>query len=68
MNLGPHAGYIWSCYLIVAAVIAGLIAWVFLDGGRIARELVRLETLGVRRRSGRPVATDREPEPNERTP
>ena len=51
MSLGPHAAFIWLSYLTVAAGIAGLLAWLFLDGRRHERRLADLEARGVRRRS-----------------
>ncbi len=51
MDLGPHAAFIWLSYLAVALAIAGLIAWLKLDGNRYARKLAELEARGVRRRS-----------------
>ena len=51
MSLGPHAAFIWLSYLTVTAGIAGLLAWLFLDGRRHERRLADLEARGVRRRS-----------------
>lgn len=51
MSLGPHAAFIWLSYLAVAVAMAGLIAWLVLDGRRHARQLAELEARGVRRRS-----------------
>jgi heme exporter protein D len=51
MNLGPHAGFIWASYGIVALALAGLIGWLVLDGKRLQRQLDALEARGVRRRS-----------------
>jgi heme exporter protein D len=51
MDLGPHAGFIWASYLIVAAVLALLVAWLVIDGRRLQRLLDELEARGVRRRS-----------------
>jgi heme exporter protein D len=52
-----HALYIWLSYGVVGGVVAALVAWVLLDGRRLARQLARLEAAGVRRRS--PQASDR---------
>ena len=32
MDLGPHAAFIWTAYGLVTLVLAGLIAWLILDG------------------------------------
>ena len=53
MDLGPHAGFIWASYLIVAAVLSLLVAWLVIDGRRLQRLLDELEAHGVRRRSDR---------------
>lgn len=50
-DLGKHAVFIWSSYAIVVIVLAGLIAWLISDGGRLKRRLADLEARGVRRRS-----------------
>lgn len=52
MDLGPHAAFIWASYAIVGLVLAGLIAWLSLDGRRQQRLIDELEARGVRRRSG----------------
>ncbi|MGE0767250.1 MAG: heme exporter protein CcmD [Hyphomicrobiaceae bacterium] len=49
MDLGPHAVFIWLCYGAVSAVVAMLIAWLWLDGRRYERELTALETKGLGR-------------------
>lgn len=51
MSLGPHAAFIWLSYITVAVAIAGLIAWLVLDGRRHEQRLADLEARGVRRRS-----------------
>ena len=51
MDLGPHAAYIWAAYGAAALVIAGLVAWLVLDGRRQQRLIAGLEARGVRRRS-----------------
>ena len=43
--------FIWASYLIVAAVLALLVAWLVIDGRRLQRLLDELEASGVRRRS-----------------
>jgi heme exporter protein D len=53
MDLGPHAAFIWAAYAVVTAVLAGLIAWLVLDGRRQQRLIDALEARGVRRRSSR---------------
>jgi heme exporter protein D len=51
MNLGPHAAFIVGAYTVAAAVIIGMIAWVWLDYRRQLRMLSDLEARGVTRRS-----------------
>jgi heme exporter protein D len=51
MDLGPHAAFVWTAYAAVAAVLAGLIAWLVFDGRRQQRLIDELEARGVRRRS-----------------
>ena len=62
MDLGKHAATIWMCYGVVTLVLGGLILWLNLEGRRLARQLVGLEDLGIRRRS----TETSEPEPNTR--
>ena len=51
MDLGPHAAYIWASYGAAALAIAGLVAWLLLDGRRQQRLIAELEARGVRRRA-----------------
>lgn len=51
--LGDHGGYIVAAYLVVVGVLAGLVAWIVLDGRALKRRLADLEARGVRRRSAR---------------
>jgi heme exporter protein D len=51
MDLGPHAAFIWISYAAVAAVVAGLIAWLIADGKKQAADFEALEKRGVKRRS-----------------
>jgi heme exporter protein D len=51
MDLGPHAAFIWSAYGVTALVIAGLIAWLAVDGREQSRRLAELAERGVKRRS-----------------
>ena len=51
MDLGPHAGFIWAAYGVVAVVLAALVAWLALDGRRQQQLIDELESRGVRRRS-----------------
>ena len=53
MDLGPHATFIWAAYATTALVLAGLAAWLVLDGRRQQRLVDELEARGVRRRSSR---------------
>jgi heme exporter protein D len=57
MSLGPYANFIVTSYLLVAAVVAMLIAWIAVDYRRQKQQLHELEAGGVLRRSGR-SATD----------
>lgn len=50
-SLGKYAGTIIACYGAVGLVVAGLVAWLLLDGRRLAAQLAALEARGVRRRS-----------------
>jgi len=56
MDLGPHAGFIWSAYAAAAVVLSILLAWLVIDGRRQQRQISELEARGVRRRSDRPPA------------
>jgi heme exporter protein D len=51
MSLGPHAAFIVAAYAVAVAVVAGLIAWVWLDFRAQRRALGDLEAHGVTRRS-----------------
>ena len=49
--LGSHGGFIVAAYLVVVAVLAGLVIWIVLDGRALRRQLADLEARGIRRRS-----------------
>ncbi|HEU5274972.1 MAG TPA: heme exporter protein CcmD [Xanthobacteraceae bacterium] len=51
MSLGPHAAFILAAYGAAVAIIAALIAWVWLDFRAQKRLLGHLEASGVTRRS-----------------
>jgi heme exporter protein D len=51
MSLGPHAAFILAAYGAAVAVVAGLIAWIWLDFRAQKRLLGHLEASGVTRRS-----------------
>jgi heme exporter protein D len=51
MNLGPYAAFIVGAYAVATVVIAGMIAWVWLDYRHQLRMLADLEARGVTRRS-----------------
>jgi heme exporter protein D len=53
MSLGPHAPFIVTSYLLVAAVIAILIGWIAMDYCRQKQRLREFDSMGVTRRSGR---------------
>ena len=52
MDLGPHAAFIWTAYTITLIVVAGLIAWLVIDGRVQQRRLDELAARGGTRRSG----------------
>jgi heme exporter protein D len=54
MDLGPHAGFIVTAYVVAIAIVAGLIVWVVLDRRQLARAVDELEAKGVTRRSESP--------------
>jgi heme exporter protein D len=54
MDLGPHAGFIVSAYVIAAAVVAALVVWVIADHAALKRALADLERRGITRRSTDP--------------
>jgi heme exporter protein D len=56
MTLGPYASFIVTSYLVVAAVVGVLIAWIAVDYRRQKLRLRELEAGGIRRRSGRSAA------------
>ena len=51
MDLGPHAAFIWISYAAVTIVVAGVIAWLIIDGRKQAADLADLEKRGLKRRS-----------------
>ncbi len=53
MDLGPHAQFIIASYAVVAVVLGGLVAWLWVDGARQKRLMADLEARGIRRRSSR---------------
>ncbi len=53
MDMGPHAAFIWSAYGITVLVLAGLVAWLVLDGRTQEQRLASLAARGVKRRSDR---------------
>jgi heme exporter protein D len=46
-----HAFYVYSSWGISALALAITIGWIWLESGRLQRELKRLEAQGIRRRS-----------------
>jgi heme exporter protein D len=56
MSLGPYAAFIATSYLLVAAVVLILIAWIVIDYRRQKIRLSELDASGVVRRSGRSAA------------
>jgi heme exporter protein D len=53
MSLGPYAPFIVTSYLLVAAVVLMLIAWIAIDYRRQKERLHVLDASGIVRRSGR---------------
>jgi heme exporter protein D len=53
MSLGPYAPFILTSYLLVAAVVSMLIAWIAIDYRRLKERLRELDASGIVRRSGR---------------
>ena len=51
MDLGPHAGFIVTAYVVALAVVAALIAWIVIDHRAQTRLLEDLERAGITRRS-----------------
>jgi heme exporter protein D len=56
MSLGPYASFIATSYLLVAAVVLILIAWIAIDYRRQKMRLGELDASGAVRRSGRSAA------------
>jgi heme exporter protein D len=56
MWLGPYAHFIVTSYLLVAAVVLSLIAWIAIDYRRQKQRLRELDELGIVRRSARGAA------------
>jgi heme exporter protein D len=54
MDLGSHAGFIISAYLLTTAVIALLVGWVTADYFTQKRALAELDRRGITRRSATP--------------
>jgi heme exporter protein D len=54
MDLGPHAGFIITAYLMAIAVVGLLIAWVVCDYVAQKRALADLDRRGITRRSAEP--------------
>jgi len=51
MDLGPHAGFIISAYIIATMVVAALVIWVAADHVAQKRALADLDRRGITRRS-----------------
>lgn len=56
MDLGPHAAFIWAAYGVFIAVLAAVLAWLWLDGKTQERTLAALEARGIKRRTSRPMS------------
>jgi heme exporter protein D len=54
-----HAFYVYSAWGISVVVLAVTIGWIWLESGRLQRELKRLEAQGIRRRSAEPSPGER---------
>jgi len=55
-SLGPYASFIVASYVLVAAVVLILIAWIAIDYRRQKQRVRELDASGVVRRSGRSAA------------
>ena len=53
MDLGPHASFIVTSYIVVVVVVTALIGWVIADYRRQRATLAELDASGVTRRSAR---------------
>jgi heme exporter protein D len=53
MSLGPYASFIVTSYLLVAAVVVMMIAWIAVDYRSQKARLRELDEIGITRRSGR---------------
>ena len=51
MELGEHAGFIITGYLLSFAVIVGLVVWSLTQSRRTHARIEELEARGIRRRS-----------------
>jgi heme exporter protein D len=51
MDLGSHAGFIITVYIVTATVVAALIVWVIANHSAQKRALAELERRGITRRS-----------------
>jgi heme exporter protein D len=54
MDLGPHAGFIITAYVIAIAVVAARVTWVAADHVAQKRALAELDRRGITRRSAEP--------------
>jgi heme exporter protein D len=54
MDLGPHAGFIISAYVIATMVVTALVIWVAADHVAQKRALADLDRRGITRRSAEP--------------
>ncbi len=50
LDLGKHAVFIWASYGVVVIVLACLVAWLVIDGRRLAARLADFEARGIKRR------------------
>lgn len=53
IDLGPRAGFIIASYGATALVLAGLVAWLLIDGAKQKKLAADLEARGARRRGGK---------------
>ncbi|KZL21768.1 Heme exporter protein D (CcmD) [Pseudovibrio axinellae] len=58
-EFGRHAEYVVAAYSMAAVVVAGLILWIRSDKSRLEKEMQALEASGIRRRSSRRAATEK---------
>jgi heme exporter protein D len=59
----PHTGFIVAAYAMAGLIVAGLVAWEWLDYRTQRRALASLDAAGVRRRSRPEAGVSRRTDP-----